>query len=116
MSATVSTRWFFADWLSDPCLRASSLAARGLWKDLLCIAAANKGRQYGLVLINSKPPSPEIIARIVNQRRKRSKTLLTELSLNGVLSSTGTVSYCRRMVRARKSHENGRLGGNLTVE
>jgi hypothetical protein len=113
LTGTVSTQWFFADWLSDPCLRASSLAARGLWKDLLCIAAANKGRDYGFVLINSRSPAPEVLARIVQSTPQEIKVLLTELHDNGVftIDSRGVI-YCRRMVRAQKARKNGRLGGN----
>jgi hypothetical protein len=113
LTGTVSTQWFFADWLSDPCLRASSLAARGLWKDLLCIAAANKGRDYGFVLINGRSPAPSVLARIVQSTPKEIKILLTELRKNGVftIDARGAI-YCRRMVRAQKARKNGRLGGN----
>ncbi len=113
LTGTVSTRWFFADWLSDPGLRASSLAARGLWKDLLCIAAQNRGKDYGFVLINGKPPTPEIIARIVQATASEVMILLVELGENGVFNyDRRHAMYCRRMVRAQKNKKNGRLGGN----
>lgn len=113
MTGTMSARWYFADWMSDPCVRASSLAARGLWMDLLCLAAANKDDAHGFVLINGKSPTPTALAKLAQTTVKVVKKLLSELSENGVFSrNKGGVIYCRRMVRAAKSRRNGRLGGN----
>lgn len=113
MSGTISTQWFFSDWMSDAGIRLSSLAARGLWKDLLCIAAANKEKDYGFVLINNKKPTPEIMARLVGSTVKEIKPLLAELEQNGVFSRDRRgVIYCRRMVRSQRNRMNGRLGGN----
>lgn len=112
-SSAHSARWYFSDWMSDPGLRASSLAARGLWKDLICIAAANKNKRYGFVLVNRKPPTPSALAKLVGATTKEVETLLAELSENGVFSRTrGGVIYCRRLVRSRKMRANGQLGGN----
>jgi hypothetical protein len=113
MAATSSTRWFFSDWLSDPGIRAVSLRARGLWIDLLCVMGANSGRDYGLLKINGQPTSLETIARLVQSSHEEIGMLVTELERHGVFSRTRHgVIYCRRMVRARKSRENGKLGGN----
>lgn len=113
MSGTVSTRWYFPDWLSDTAVRASSLAARGLWMDLLCIAAANKGKDHGFVLIGGKVPSEDQIAKLVGSTAEEVKTLLAELEKNEVFSRDRRKAiYSRRMVRAEKNRTNGRLGGN----
>lgn len=113
MSGTVSTRWYFSDWMSDPGIRASSLGARGLWKDLLCIAAANKGSDHGFVLLAGRVPSAADIARLVSASVEEVTTLLAELGRNGVFSMDRRKAiYCRRMVRAEKSRRNGREGGN----
>jgi hypothetical protein len=114
MSGTVSTRFYFPDWLSDPGLRASSLAARGLWMDLLCYAGANKGKDHGFVSLNGRKLTEVEIARMTNcSTEVEVFTLLQELELNGVFSRDRRgIIYCRRMVRAEKSRSNGRLGGN----
>lgn len=113
MSGTVSTRWYFSDWLSDPALRACGYAARGLWKDMLCIAAANKGREYGFVTLNGRPLDAVGIAKQTGGTGPQVAALLIELERNGVFSRDKRKAiYCRRMVRAQKSRGNGRLGGN----
>lgn len=113
MSGTISTRWFWSDWMSDTGLRASSYAARGLWKDLLCIAGLQKGRDYGFVLLNGKKPEIADIAQMTNGVAAEVEALLLELKNKGVCSTDRRgVIYCRRMVRAEKSRGNGRLGGN----
>lgn len=113
MSGTVSTRWYFSDWMSDPALRACGYAARGLWKDMLCIAAASKGKDYGFVMLNGKRLDAAGIAHMTNGAAAEVETLLAELDENGVFSRDRRgVIYCRRMVRAEKNRGNGRLGGN----
>ena len=112
MSGTVSTRWFWSDWMSDPGLRACGYAARGLWKDLLCLAASNK-REYGFVSLNGRKLSESDLARMTNGAEAEVILLLQELELNGVFSRDRRgIIYCRRMVRTEKNRTNGRLGGN----
>lgn len=112
MSGTMSTRWFWSDWMSDPSLRACGYAARGLWKDLLCIAGSNK-HDYGYVSLNGRKLENADIARMTNGTPEEVAPLLAELERNGVFSRNrqGTI-YCRRMVRVEKNRKNGRLGGN----
>jgi hypothetical protein len=113
MSGTVSTRWYFSDWMSDPNVRACSLAARGLWMDMICIASANKGREHGFVMIAGRILGAKEISRHVGATQEQVETLLEELDSNGVFSKDRRgVIYCRRMVRAEKNRSNGRLGGN----
>lgn len=113
MTGTVSTRWYFPDWLSDPGIRASSLAARGLWMDLLCIAGMNKGKEHGLVLIAGRPPTSVELARLLGSTEQEIDSLLKELARNKVFNrDKRRIIYSRRMVRAEKNRGNGRLGGN----
>src|SRR6185312_10359634 len=112
MSGTVSTRWFWSDWMSDPGLRACSYAARGLWKDLLCIAGGNKA-EYGFVSLNGHKLTDAQLARMTNGTEVEVVELLAELEVNGVFNRDRRgIIYCRRMVRAEKNRSNGRLGGN----
>ena len=113
MSATLSTRWYWSDWMADSSLRACGYAARGLWKDLLCIAGANKGKEYGFVTLNGRKPTDADVSRMTNGTEIEVVLLLQELELNGVFSRDRRgVIYCRRMLRAQKNASNGKLGGN----
>lgn len=113
MSGTVSTRWFFSDWMSAEDIRACSLAARGLWMDMLCIAAANKGEHYGFLMVGGRPMAVEQLAKRVGSTLNEVQTLLDELEKFGVFSRDRRRKiYCRRMIRAYKNRVNGREGGN----
>lgn len=113
MSGTLSTRWFWSDWMSDPGLRACGYAARGLWKDMLCIAGSNKGKDYGCVMLNGKTLDAAGLAKMTGGASAEVESLIAELEKHGVFSrDRRKVIYCRRMVRAQKNKRNGRLGGN----
>lgn len=113
MSGTASTLWYFGDWLSASDLHSCSLAAKGLWIELLAVAGQNKGRDYGVVLVGGQIPSVEEIARLVAAAPDEVKNLLDELERRHVFSRDryGAI-YNRRMVRAEKNRKNGKLGGN----
>jgi hypothetical protein len=110
MSGTSSTRWYFTDWMSDPNVRACSLAARGLWIDLLCVAGMNSGRDHGFVLVGGRVQTAANIARLVGSSEPEVSGLLDELATNKVFNRDrrGAI-YCRRMVKAEKNRGNGRL-------
>jgi hypothetical protein len=113
MSGTVSARWYFPDWQSDTGVHSSSLAARGLWKEMLCIAAANKGKDHGHVMVGGKKATDEQIAKLAACSVAEVVALVAELEGNGVFNRDRRgVIYCRRMVRAEISRGNGRQGGN----
>lgn len=109
MGGTGSTRFFWHDWLSDIELRACSYAARGLWMDMLAIAAENGG----YLQINGRGLKPADLARITGGTVAEVESLLAELETNGVSERDRRgVLYSRRMVRGEKLRRNGRLGGN----
>lgn len=118
MSATIWSKFYWSDWLSDAGLRRSSFAARGLWIDMLCIAAQSD--PIGYLTVNQEILSVQDIARMVGGSEPEVSTLIDELDRNGVLSRdrTGKI-YSRRMVRdekkARTAQKNGKLGGNPTL-
>jgi hypothetical protein len=108
-------KWFMSDWRSDPPLRMCSLAARGLWMDLLAIA--HEAEPYGHILVNGKPPGVADIARVAGASANDVKRLLTELETAGVFSRTPEgVIFSRRMVRDKEKaaydQANGKRGGN----
>jgi hypothetical protein len=96
-------------------LKACSLAAQGLWMRMLCIAAQHD--PIGYVAVNCVGLSPESVARMAGAGVDEVRSLMDELSQNGVFSRdrNGTV-YNRRMIRDAKkaaiSKKNGKLGGN----
>ena len=113
-------KWDFAKWRGDPGLRVCSLAARGLWADLLAIM--HGCHPYGHLVINGRPPTNrQIVAMIGVGTPLKVGKLLTELEQNGVFSRAKVgenedVIFSRKMVRdhaeCRKNRANGRLGGN----
>ena len=93
-----------------------SLAARGLWADLLAIMHGCK--PYGHLAVNGRSPTAMQIASMVGMTTEDEITiLLAELEANGVFSRSGDgLIYSRRQVRDHKTTErdkaNGSLGGN----
>lgn len=115
MSATIWSKFYWSDWLSDAGLRRSSFAAKGLWIDMLCIAAQSD--PIGYLTVKKVPLSVNDIARMCGGSEPEVRALITELEGNGVLSRdrNGTI-YSRRMTRddkkARTAKKNGKMGGN----
>lgn len=111
-------KWYWADWRSDPGLRVCSLAARGLWAEMLGIM--HEADTYGHLLINGSAPTAKQIAALVSATPGQVEALLAELKAAGVPSFTAEgVIYSRRMVRDRERQErdkaNGKKGGNPSL-
>jgi len=113
-------KWYPADWRADPRLRMCSLAARGLWADL--ISYMHEGEPYGHLTIDGIEPNEPGIAALVARPLKEVKRALAELDRFQVFSRTEAgVIFSRRMVRDKAKAEsdtvNGKGGGNpkLTV-
>ncbi len=108
-------QFYVGDWMKDPDLRACSLAARGLWMDMLCLMFESPRRGY--LLVKDRPASLAQLARMTGCASDEAASLLKELEDAGVFSSTTDKAiYCRRMVRdaevAAKNRANGSRGGN----
>ena len=108
-------QFYPADWRKDPALSACSLASRGLWIELMCIA--HEGGTYGFLSINGKAMAPAQIARMVGESPAAVVKLIAELEDAGVFSrdEQGCI-YSRRMVKDEHVRnvraDAGRLGGN----
>ena len=101
------TKFWWQDWQADQSLRSCSLAARGLWMDMLCIA--HSGTPRGHVTINGAPVSPRRLATLTGCTARECVKLLNELREAGVFSETSDgVIYSRRMVRDNDASEAGR--------
>lgn len=109
-------KWYPTDWRADPRLRMCSLAARGLWIEL--IGYMHEGEPYGHLTINQAPPSIEDISALVGRPLSEVRKAMAELEAKQVYSTDAEqgVIYSRRMVRdkakADKDRENGKGGGN----
>lgn len=108
-------KFFPTDWLAEPSLRACSLAARGLWMDMLSMMHLAPRRGY-LLAATGSPISPVQLARMTGSTADEVTQLLAELRSSGAFSCTddGTI-YSRRMVREEGKRElcseAGRRGG-----
>jgi hypothetical protein len=107
------------DWISDMDLRRCSLAARGLWMEMICLMT--QGRDFGRLVDGAgvKPTVKQLAedARITEQE---CETLLAELRSRSVFSEDADgVIYSRRMVREfevrQRNAANGAKGGNPSL-
>lgn len=110
-----SFQFYPGDWQRDAALRSCSMAARGIWIEVLCLMHA--AEPYGVLVLNGKPIDSAHLARIVGAREKEVARLLAELEAVGVFSrdAEGRI-FSRRMVRDERVRsaraEGGKLGGN----
>jgi len=102
-------QFYPSDWLSDPLLRACSIAARGLWIDLLSLMWDSPRRGF-LMTGAQKPYSAEQLARMAGCAAKDVSALLDELKSVGVCSvkRDGTI-YSRRIVREEEKRAKERI-------
>jgi hypothetical protein len=113
------SKFWWRDHQGDAALRACSLAARGYWLELLCVA--HEANPVGHVLINGRKPNGRQMAVIAGCTEREAKKYEAELEEAGVFSRAfdGTI-YCRRMVRDAEVSEQGKAwgktGGNPTLK
>lgn len=113
MKAHPSFQFYPSDWLRDPGLRSCSLAARGLWIDML--AFMHEAEPYGHLRLMGQDIRPEMLARMVGASVKVVRRLLTELETVGVFSRTVQGSlYSRRMVKDHALREKRGQFGHLS--
>lgn len=115
MSANPWMKFYPSDWRSDQALRVCSLAARGLWIEMLCVM--HTAIPYGHLLINGSPVSDTQLAMLAGIPSEQVAALVGELETAGVFSRTSKgVIYSRRMTRDEKkavlARKNGKAGGN----
>jgi biotin operon repressor len=84
--------------MKDPAVRSVTVAARGLWIDMLCLMHESDRRGY-LQHATGRPVSAEQLARMTGCSASEVARLLRELEECGVFSRTEAgVIYNRRMV------------------
>lgn len=119
MAATHSTKWFWSDWLGDQEVRRLTPAERGMWIDLLGLAAV--GSPVGYVCDDrGRSLSLDEIRRVTNAVDIDEVTKLIAGILEKGAASRDRAGrlYNRRMVReaelSAKRKRNGSLGGERT--
>jgi hypothetical protein len=118
MSAQPWMKFYPQDWRADEQLRLCSLAARGLWIEMLAIM--HRSERYGHLLIGGKVPTDAQLAIQAGALPHEVSELIGQLESAGVFSraASGAI-YSRRMTRDHKkakiAQKNGRNGGNPTL-
>jgi hypothetical protein len=110
-----SFQFYPADWRKDVELRSCSVAARGLWIDMLCLA--HECEPYGHLVVNARPMKAAQIAGQVGLTTAQCEKLIAELVENGVarLTADGTM-YSKRMVEDEDMRNRRAEGGKAGSE
>jgi hypothetical protein len=104
-------KFYPRDWRGDQALRAVSLAARGLWMEMLCIM--HEASPYGYLLLGGRDVSNDVLARMAGAGADEVSALLIELESAGVLGrSRKGVIFSRRMVKDKSRADKGRKAVN----
>jgi hypothetical protein len=100
-------KFYPSDWRADPALRSCTIAARGLWIEMMCIM--HEAVPYGSLLIKSQRIDKKRLASLCGVPEKECFALLLELEGFGVFErdEDGTI-YSRRMRRDNAKAETGR--------
>ena len=100
-------KFYPLDWRGDQALRAVSIAARGLWIDMICIM--HEAVPYGHLKLGRKTIDAPMLAHMVNTPVDEVEQLLAELKKASVYARTPRgVIYSRRMVKDARLREIGR--------
>ena len=109
-------QFYPADWRKDPGVQSLDFFERGFWFELLCIM--HESDERGVLVLNGKPMSDDIIARLTGLDKQIATKTLTTLLSRGVADRRGSDNalYSRRMVRDEEVRQirtrAGKLGGN----
>ena len=110
-----SFQFYPADWRKDPELRVCSIAARGLWIDMMCIM--REAEPYGHLVVGGEPVTMEQLARLIGESVATVRRLLDELQRHQVFSDTDSgIIYSRRMVKDEALREKRGSYGRLSLD
>lgn len=114
-------RWFRfcpTEYVADTNLMSCSLAAQGLWMQLICMMTQSE--RYGVLMLHGKPTDLGDLARLLRVKVRIVAPLMAELDRQGVYSidPDGYV-FSRRMVREYSQDQAdrvfGKQGGNSAL-
>lgn len=110
-----SFQFYPADWRKDNELRSCSVAARGLWTEMMVLA--HECVPYGHLAINGKAMTPDEVARLTAVGFEECENLISELEVRGVFSRTdGGIIFSRRMVKDEEVRNARAAGGEKGKE
>jgi hypothetical protein len=97
-----SMQFYPGDWKKDPGIKSLSIAARGLWFEMLLIMWEAENRGY--LVVGNVPMNSQQLARNVGIDRTECEQLLKELEEVNIYSRSDEIGviYCRRMVKDEK--------------
>lgn len=112
-------KFYPSDWRADPALRMCSLAARGLWMEMLCLM--HEATPRGSLLVNGRPIDGKQLAALCGVALRDVVACISQLEAAGVFSrEDNRTIYSRRMRRddekAERDKANGKGGGNPTLK
>ena len=109
-------QFYPADWRKDLALRKCSLAARGMWVEIMCIA--HECEPYGTLRHNGEVLQADDIAGLVGMCSPReAKALIDELVRKGVAKiDADGVLYSKRMVHDEAVRNARAEGGKAGAE
>lgn len=107
-SGKLWSKFYWKDWQTDKALRMCSLAARGLWMEMLCIM--HDSEPYGHLTNNvGGKLSDRELSILANVPFDIVEVLTAELLEKGVCSRTSDgVIYCRRMIVEKQRSDVGK--------
>lgn len=115
MSKRPSFQFYPPDWRNEAGLRLCSMAARGLWIDMMCLM--HDSEPYGHLTDMGRPMTPEALSRLVGESAASVKRWLAELGAREVFSvSDDGVIFSRRMVRDEAVRDARAAGGAAGAE
>ena len=107
-------KFFPTDWRADPSLRMCSLAARGLWIEM--IGLMHEAVPYGHLLMSGNSPTDSQLALLAGAPSDQIPDLIGELEAAGVFSrTTKGVIYSRRMTRTAKKVASVKVRGTASL-
>jgi hypothetical protein len=108
-------KFYPRDWRGDQALRKVSLAARGLWIDMLTLMY--EATPYGHLIIGDQPVSDADLARLAGSTVEEIQALLVEiLSARVARRTRGGVIYSKRMIADDTKAKAGRKAKLEAIE
>ena len=108
-------QFYPADWRKDLELQSCSIAARGLWHELMCLM--HEAEPYGHLTLNGKAMTEKQAATACSVTPRQYRDLFAELQIAGVPGVTDDgVIFSRRMVRDEVVRTARAEGGKAGAE
>src|SRR5881394_2713806 len=112
MTKRPAFQFYPADWRKDAELQSCSIAARGLWHEMLCVM--HECDPYGFLMVAGKPMTMAQLARLAGITTRECQKLVAEIENVNVFSraENGAI-FSRRMVKDEEVREKRAAGGPL---